>query len=104
MRLKVATLFLLLSFFIALPLFGYGFFLRAPMQGKIPDVFVGVDVAYADFGAIKRLVDKVSSYTNIFVIGSTGISDDQIKLEETCQYLSNQDMQFIIYTDAPRSL
>ena len=76
-------------------------FLGAPQTQEPPGIYLGVDVAYADLAAIKRLIDKVSPYTNLFVIGSTGISHDQIKLEETCQYLNDQDMQFIIYADSP---
>ncbi len=63
------------------------------------DFYFGVDVAYADMPAIKTLIDKVSSYTNIFVIGSTGITYNQARLNETCQYLYDKDLSFIIYTE-----
>jgi hypothetical protein len=79
-------------------------FLIGSPKNELPDVLVGIDVAYSDIEEIKTLVDKVSPYTNLFVIGSTGISHDQMKLEETCQYLTNQDLQFIVYTDNPRRL
>jgi hypothetical protein len=79
-------------------------FLVGSSKKESTDVFIGIDVAYSDIDEIKTLVDKVSTYTNLFVIGSTGISYDQMKLEETCQYLNDQDMQFIIYTDNPRRL
>ncbi|MEJ2126405.1 MAG: hypothetical protein P8X84_02655, partial [Candidatus Bathyarchaeota archaeon] len=65
------------------------------------DVFVGIDVAYADLDEIKALVEEVSPYTNLFIIGSEGISLDTLKLDEMCQYLTAKDMQFIIYTDDP---
>jgi len=79
-------------------------FLFDSPKSESPDVFVGIDVAYSDVEEIKTLVDRVSSYTNLFVIGSTGISYDQMKLEETCQYLTDRDMQFIIYSELPFSL
>jgi hypothetical protein len=63
------------------------------------DVFVGVDVAYADMTAIKNLIDKISSYTNVFVIGSTGISYNEPRLNEICQYLYDRGISFIIYTE-----
>ncbi len=88
---------------VALLLLNYGF-LAKPQIEESPEFFVGVDVAYADLPAIKGLIDKVSSYTNLFVIGSTGISYDQIKLDETCQYLYDKDMYFIIYSDSSRRL
>ena len=56
-------------------------FLGDPQIEEAPDFFVGVDVAYADLEAIKRVIDEVSSYTNLFVIGSTGISSDKIKIQ-----------------------
>jgi len=74
-------------------------FLGTPQIKESPDFFVGVDVAYADLDAIKELVDKVSSYTNLFVIGSTGITYDEEKLDETCQYLYDNGLDFIIYTE-----
>jgi hypothetical protein len=37
--------------------------------------YVGVEFAYADqFGELKALVDKVKDYTNLFVMGSVGLS------------------------------
>jgi hypothetical protein len=46
----------------------------------------------------------VSTYTNLFIIGSKGISHDPLKLEEMCQYITAKNMQFIIYTDSPFSI
>jgi hypothetical protein len=66
-----------------------------------PDVFVGVDIAYGGISEIKQLVDEISSYTNLFVLGCTGVTQDQIKLEQACQYLFDKDMFFIIYQDYP---
>ena len=57
------------------------------IEKNTPDLFVGIDVAYDDLDAIKRLVDETSSYTNTFVIGSTGITYNETKLDEACQYL-----------------
>jgi hypothetical protein len=91
-------------FLLVVPLAFTSFFLLESSKKESTDVFIGIDVAYSDIEEIKTLVDRVSSYTNFFVIGCTGISHDQMKLEETCQYLSDQDMQFIIYTDTIRNL
>src|SRR5512146_2108719 len=67
----------------------------------VPDVYVGVDVAYADMPAIKKLIDEVSAYTNILVIGSSGITYDVTKLNEMCQYTYDRNMSFIIFTSNP---
>ena len=62
-----------------------------------PDFFFGVDAVSADVEDIKRHVDEVSSYTNLFVIGSTGITDDFTKLDEVCQYVYESGLYFMIY-------
>ena len=79
-------------------LIGYTFLDRDSSQEVIPEFFVGIDVAYDNLDEIKELIDEVSPYTNLFVIGTTGISYNETKLNETCQYLYDQDMYFIIYT------
>jgi len=93
------TLYILVSILIvALVLSTYSL-TNIPISKELPDVFVGIDVAYADQAAIKEIIDKVNPFTNLFVIGSTGISYDETKLEETCQYLYDNDLSFMIYTE-----
>ena len=81
---------------VALLIVDYGF-LDKPQIEESPDFFVGVDVAYADIPAIKKLVDEVSPYTNLFVIGSTGITYNVTKLNEVCNYVYDRGMYFMIY-------
>jgi hypothetical protein len=69
-----------------------------------PDVFVGIDIAYGDVDEIKNWVDEIGSYTNLFVLGCTGVTQDRLKLEEACQYLFDNDLFFIIYQDYPLGL
>jgi hypothetical protein len=69
------------------------------MTNEPIDVYFGIDIAYPDQVEIKRIIDKVSHYSNIFVIGATGISHFVDKLDDICQYLYDRDMKFIIYTD-----
>jgi hypothetical protein len=64
-------------------------------------VFVGVDVAYDDIAEIKRLTNEISNYTNLFVIGCTGISYNATLLYESCQYVYEKGFYFIIYSDMP---
>ena len=61
-----------------------------------PDFFVGVDTAYDDVEDIKKLVDEVKSYTNLFGIGSSGITYDRTKLDEICQYVYESGLYFIV--------
>ena len=46
---------------------------------------------------IKRLVDEVKSYTNLFVIGSTGITFNVSKLDTVCQYVYESGLYFMTY-------
>ena len=88
--------FFLLTFLV-LSYFGIYSFQREEQ----PDLFFGVDVAYEDMEKIKDLVDEVDSYTNLFIVGSTGISQNIVKLNEMCQYLYDKGFYFIIYLEWP---
>jgi len=59
--------------------------------------YVGVEYAYADGTAqLEALVDKVSGYTNLFVIGSLGISFNRTALDESCDYIAGHGLSFIV--------
>jgi hypothetical protein len=68
-----------------------------PLSDDSLDFFVGIDVAYDDLDGIYELIDEVSSYTNLFAIGSTGISYNETKLGQVCQYLYERNMYFMIF-------
>ena len=55
-------------------------------------------MAYADVDQIKNLVDQISDFTNFFVIGSTGISHNQSKLNQTISYLIGQGLNYSVFT------
>jgi hypothetical protein len=63
------------------------------------DLFVGIDAAYEDMDEVKQLIDDVSSYTNVFVLGCTGITHNFTRLDEMCQYIYDRGMYFIIYSE-----
>jgi hypothetical protein len=75
-----------------------GFFVDEPSKIKDQDFFVGIDVAFYDVKATKRLVDEVKSYTNLFVIGSTGITWNRSALDEVCEYVYESGLYFLVYT------
>ena len=82
----------------------YVFLVKDSPEGEPLEVFVGVDVAYDNIAEIERLVDEISNYTNLFVIGSVGISYDEVKLnacQEMCQYVYEKGFSFMIYSDMP---
>jgi len=62
------------------------------------DVYVGVDAAYDNMPDLKARIDQVKDYTNIFVLGSTGITLDEAKLNEMCEYISDSGLSFATYT------
>src|SRR3989337_3826674 len=63
-----------------------------------PEFYVGVEVAYTNANAsdVKAMVDKIKNYTNLVVIGSPEISISQSALNETCDYIKNAGLNFII--------
>lgn len=94
-----------LGFFFVITLFCsalLGVFPFASVKAdNTPDVFVGIDLAYGNVDQIKKWVDEVSSYTNLFVLGCTGVTQNRNALEEACQYLFDKGMYFIVYQDYP---
>ena len=69
---KKRMLFVVFLVSLLILLLFWGFNLAKNPQSL--DFFVGVDAVSDDVEDIKRLVDEVRSYTNLFVIGCTGIS------------------------------
>ena len=74
--------------------------LPSTVNGVSSDFYVGVDAAY-DNQTITALIDEVSSYTNLFIVGCTAISENQSRLNSICQYLYDKGMSFIIYQEVP---
>jgi len=93
---------LLLVILIVLPIFLNYNFPSTAAQEPTPDVYVGIDVAHGDYDATKQLIDEVSSYTNLFVIGCTGVSYNPTRLNEICQYIYDKNMSFIVFTNNRR--
>ena len=89
--------FIVFVLVFSLVVLNFGFFLRS--QKVVPDFFVGISVGYANVDTIKALIDKVSSYTNFFVVGSTGVSVVEDKLFEVCQYLVDKGIFFVVFVE-----
>ena len=68
------------------------------------DFYVGIDVAYDKAEEIKKLIDEVSPYTNLFLLGSTGITRNQTRLDELIPYLYEKNLNYIIYEEGPFNL
>jgi hypothetical protein len=64
----------------------------------MPDVYVGVDVAFESVTATEQLIDEVSSYTNVFEIGCVGYHNET-RLTTLCQYVYDKGLYIIVFTD-----
>ncbi len=59
--------------------------------------YFGVEYAYGNqFSQVEALADKVSNYTNLFVIGSVDLTFNQTALDESCDYLFNSGLHFLV--------
>jgi hypothetical protein len=96
MKRKTLAVTLALIAIILVSLFAALVWLNAPPEN--PEFYVGVEVAYTNANAsdVKAMVDKVKNYTNLVVIGSPEISVNQSALNETCNYIKNAGLNFII--------
>ena len=91
----MAILFIIVV--IASVFVGYSFLALDSSHEEMPELLVGVDVAYDDMEEIKALVDEISPYTNTLVVGSAGITFNVTKLDEVCTYVYDKGMYFMTY-------
>jgi hypothetical protein len=90
---KIAIAILLVAVIVISPFLVNG--LSRPTLSR--QFYVGVEYAYADgTSQLKALVDKVSGFTNLFVIGSLAISFNRTALDESCDYISGHGLSFIV--------
>src|SRR5512139_1150406 len=80
-----------------------GFFIYVNSQPeKAPDIFFGVDAAYDNMSALKERVDEVKSFTNFFIIGSSGITFNDTRVNDMCQYLYDSGLSFVVFAHTNR--
>ena len=63
-----------------------------------PNAYVGIAFGGNTTNQAKQLIDKVESYTNLFILdsGRNPISADQSKVEEVCDYAVGKGLYVII--------
>ena len=98
MKTKCLVVFLI-SLFTLQVFLNSSFPVHVQTENQLPDVFFGVDVAYENLTEIKTLINEISQYTNLFVIGCTGITHNVTRLDEICQYVYDKGLSFIVYTE-----
>ncbi len=89
----VVVVLVCLSFFISA-----GWF-TTPQPNR--EFYVGAEYAYgSNPQEVKALVDKVKDYTNLLVLGSSDLTFNESALTESCNYIAEAGMHFIImFTD-----
>ena len=98
---KKQAILILVSIFLILILlisFQVGYNLRQPPKVGSPNFFFGVDAAYSGVNDLKKLVDEVKSYTNLFIIGSTEITMNLTQLQDVSQYVIDGGLYLVIFT------
>jgi hypothetical protein len=66
-------------------------------QTATREVYVGVMFAYGnEISQLKALVDKVKDYTNFFVLGSVELLFNETALTESCDYIYDAQLNFIV--------
>jgi parallel beta-helix repeat protein len=66
-------------------------------EAKDSPFYVGVEFGYGNVSDCKLLVDKVKNYTNLLVISSTSITQNEGLLNETCNYAFSAGLHLAIY-------
>lgn len=70
-------------------------FLTSSNAQTTPDVYVGIDISYGSVDEAKELIDQVSSYTNLFVVGTTQITWYPDRVDEIFQYACDKGLSII---------
>jgi hypothetical protein len=83
--------------FIVIAPFAYFSVANPPAQAKADPFYFGVTYGLESTDGAKQLIDKVQNYTNLFVLDSFPISQNQTALNEVCSYAANHNLHFIVY-------
>jgi parallel beta-helix repeat protein len=67
------------------------------MHAPSSEFYVGVECGYNNVTLCEALIDKVENYTNLFIIGSTGIVENSTLLNEVCDYAYKAGLHFAVY-------
>jgi hypothetical protein len=110
MKLKQLT-FLLILLLISTPLTSLMSSAKGEGAQTSNNLYFGVDVAFENLTVTLQTIDKVSSYTNLFVIGCYGPTTltvggrpvyNQTRLNVISEYVYSKGLSFIVYSDDPR--
>lgn len=66
---------------------------------KLDEFYFGITSGFNTTSETERLIDKVKNYTNLFIIDSWDIAQNETMLNEICDYAANAGLRFIVYFD-----
>jgi hypothetical protein len=97
MKPKQLTFFITSSLLIAIVFLNLTF-PNSVGEQTLPDVYVGIAVGYGiDESLAKSVIDQVSPFTNFFVLGTSGLSRNLTRLNETLQYAYDKSLYFMSF-------
>jgi hypothetical protein len=100
---KTPLLYAVIAFLIALMVVaGVYAYIETQADMRAPDIFFGVDAAYDNVTALKERVDQVKSFTNFFIVGSYGITFNETRVNDMCQYLYDNGLSFVVFAHTNR--
>jgi hypothetical protein len=68
-----------------------------------PEVFVGMDIAYGGEEVAINLIDNISGYVNLIILGSLNLTTNTEALTRVCDHIYEKGINFIIYVAYARS-
>ncbi|MGA2387010.1 MAG: hypothetical protein ABSG33_10815 [Candidatus Bathyarchaeia archaeon] len=83
---------------------------KAQTAQSSPGLYVGIDIAFGSMAQTEELIDNVSSYTNLIVIGCAqkignnnygGGIYNETRLSVVSQYAYNKGLNFIVFSNDP---
>ena len=80
---------------LAVQVFASCNFVETSSAQAAPNVYVGVDIAYGGAAEAKSVIDQVSSFTNLVVIGSTQVTWFPDRVQQTFQYAYDKGLSII---------
>jgi hypothetical protein len=98
---KTAALLLVVVLAVSISLsviYAYEIFVASSSESS-DEFYFGVTCGFNTTHESKQLIDKVKSYTNLFVIDSWDVAQNETMLNEICDYAANEGMRFIVYFD-----
>ncbi len=71
----------------------------SPRTVGTDEFYFGVTCGFNTTRESELLIDRVKNYTNLFIIDSWDVTQNETLLNEICDYAANAGLKFIVYFD-----